>query len=280
MPCHVSDELRGWRWREPPLLNPYRVRVNASDLSFDCGSGRFSFLRHVLRVRESAGSDLLFGVFVHRVVVAATTAAKSILYGRRPSSGRMFFDEMMALGRVLVKEDGFSRFPDVFDSLWSRAAHAYSSALDKVLSVSRYLSWDGVVYRVVPWICEFPLDGRPLGLHRAVRVDALIPPSVIVEFKTRRPSRLFEVALAGYALCFEAQFRVPVDHAVLVYLSFDRDGVCRVYENFVAVDDALRMEFVERRDLLLRVAAERFDPGLPPECDRYCPYLKYCRASE
>ncbi|MEM2941716.1 MAG: CRISPR-associated protein Cas4 [Thermoproteota archaeon] len=54
----------------------------------------------------------------------------------------------------------------------------------------------------------------------------------------------------------------------------------RVYECFVPVDDALRMEFVEKRDLMCRVVSEGVDPGLPGECDKYCPYLKVCRKSD
>lgn len=277
LPAGVSEELRGWRWREAPLLTPYRARVNASDLSFRCDSGRLAYLRHVARVREKGGEELLFGAVVHRVVVEASTAAKRVLYGERPVSGGDFFDKMLKVGEEVGRGEVFTGFGDVFDALWRRAALTYSSALDRVLSLSRHLSWDGVVHRVVPWVCEFPLDGRPLGLQRSVRVDALIPPNVLVEFKTRRPSRVHEVALAGYALCFESQFRVPVNHAVLLYLSFEQGGGLRVYENFVPIDDALRMEFVERRDLMCRVVEERFDPGLPAECDPYCPYLRFCR---
>ncbi|MDW7978142.1 MAG: CRISPR-associated protein Cas4, partial [Candidatus Caldarchaeum sp.] len=147
-----------------------------------------------------------------------------ILYHEKPVNGGLFYEKMKRMGEELRKGEGFSRFPEVFDCLWDSAALAYSSALDRVLSISRYLSWDGVVYRVVPWTCEFPVDGRPFGLDGAIRVDALIPPSVIVEFKTRRPSRVYEVVLAGYVLCFEAMFRVPVNHALLLYLSFEESG--------------------------------------------------------
>ncbi len=279
-PSAVSEELRGWRWREPPLLSPYRVRVNASDLSFGCDSGRLAYLRHVARAGEKPGEELFLGLAVHNVIVEASTVAKGVLYHRRPDSGRIFYELMMEMGEVVRGRRVFRGFEKVFDSLWSSACLTYSSCLDRVLSLSRHLGWDGVVYRVVPWVCEFPVDGRPLGLNRAIRVDALIPPSILVEFKTRRPSRLHEVALAGYALSFEAQFRVPVNHALLLYLDVKRDGSYKVFENFVHVDDELRLEFVERRDLYCRVVAEKVDPGLPTECDRYCPYLKICHGEK
>lgn len=275
-PAEVSEELRGWRWREPPLLAAHRARLNVSDLSYSCGTGRIAYLRHVRRAREGPGQELVFGSFVHRCIAVATSSAKEVLYRLKPRSGREFHEEMTRLGQELKRSGRFPGFLEVFDALWSRAALTYSAALDRTLSTSRYLSWDGIVHRVVPWICEFPVDGRALGFNRAVRIDALVPPNLIVEFKTRKPSRDLEVALAGYALCFEAQFRVAVNHAVILHLEFSGGDVV-AYEHFVPVDDALRLELVERRDHLQRVVAEGFDPGLPDRCDPYCPYLPVCR---
>jgi CRISPR-associated protein Csa1 len=274
-PVEVSEELRGWRWKEPPLLVSYRARINVSDLTIACGTGRLAYLRHHRGIRERPGHELMFGSFVHRCITTATSSAKEVLFRNRPRTGKEFHEELIKIGDQLIKSGEFSAYPEVFETIWQRAALTYSAALDKVLSSSRYLSWDGIVYRVVPWICEFPVDGRNLGFNRAVRIDALIPPNLIVEFKTRKPSREFEVALAGYALCFESQFRVAVNHAVILYLEFSGRDV-KVYEHFVAIDDELRLELVERRDMLLRVVSEGFDPGLPERCDPSCPYLRIC----
>jgi len=274
-PVEVSDELRGWRWREPPLLAPYKAKVNAADLSFGCDTGRLAYLRYVTKQKEKPDEKLLFGAAVHKSIVLATTTAKGILYRLKPRDGKMFYEEMKRAGEEMEKNSVSSNYVNVFRSLWNLATFTYSSALDRVLSISHHLSWDGVIYRVVPWICEFPIDGRLLGLNRAIRIDALITPNLIVEFKTRKPSRSYEIALAGYALCFESQFRTPVNHAVILYLSFD-GKTFKVFEHFVTIDDALRLEFVERRDLYMKIASEGFDPGLPQHCDPYCPYLKVC----
>ena len=89
------------------------------------------------------------------------------------------------------------------------------------------------------------------------------------------------MALAGYALCFESQYKIPVNHAVILYLVFDESGASfKVYENILRVDDGLRLEFVERRDLLAQVASSGVDPGLPDVCDAYCPYLGVCRGGD
>lgn len=278
MPCEVSDELRGWMWREPPLLYGHSVLVNASDIGFDCGTGRLAFLRHVLRMREEVSKELSFGSFVHWVIGLTTYRVKTLLYQHQPKSGSQLYEEMEKSLPQYMPQGLQPFYQNVFKILWRKGALTYSSSLDKALDLSKYLGWDGLVNRVVPWICEFPLDGRLIGLSRAIRVDALIPPSLIIEFKTRPPRRSFEIALAGYSLAFESMYRVPVNHAVLLYLEFNGGGESvKVYERIVKIDDGLRMEFVERRDLYAGRAAASVDPGLPPSCDTYCPYLGVCR---
>jgi len=282
MPCEVSEELRGWRWPEPPLLPVYNVKINASDLSFYCKTGRIAFLRHHLRVSEKVGEYLKFGAFVHRVIATASARAKALLYSKPPPNGADFFNMMMSDMQYVVELDRLPKdYARVFNMLWKRAALTYSSAYDKVLELSKYLSLDGLVSRVVPWICEFPIDGRLLGLSRAIRVDALIPPALIIEFKTRKPRRDFEITLAGYVLCFESQYKIPVNHAVILYIEFDSSrDTFRVYENILRIDDTVRMEFIEKRDLFAQVAFSGVDPGLPDVCDAYCPYLGVCRSGD
>jgi len=282
MPCEVSEELRGWHWREPPLLPAYNVKINASDLSFGCKTGRLAFLRHYLRAREANVEGLKFGKLVHRVIVDATAVAKAILYYSKPTSGVDFYDKFIEYLPRIVNVNGLTNdYINAINAIWRRAALAYSSALDKVVTLSRYLSLDGIVSMVVPWICEFPIDGRLLGLSRAIRLDALIPPALIVEFKTRKPCRDFEITLAGYVLCFECQFKIPVNHAVLLYIEFSSDKKSfQVYENILRVDDALRMEFVEKRDLYASRASSGIDPGIPENCDLHCPYLGVCRGGD
>jgi CRISPR-associated protein Csa1 len=87
-PVEVSEELRGWRWKEPPLLVPYRARINVSDLTFACGTGRLAYLRHHRRIGERPGRELMFGSFVHRCITTATSSAKEVLFRGRPRTGK------------------------------------------------------------------------------------------------------------------------------------------------------------------------------------------------
>lgn len=279
MPCEVSEELRGWNWHSPPLLSAYTAQINVSDLGFSCQTGRLAFLRYRMNVRERADERLHFGAFIHKVISMATSTAKSILYNYTPQSGGELYEKMVKrMEEILAMQSLPASHIKAFKALWSRAALTYSSSLDRALELSKYLGVDGLVSRVVPWICEFPLDGRLLGLNRAVRIDALVPPALIIEFKTRRPGRSVEVALAAYALIFECVYRIPVNHAVILFIEFGADaGSFKTYEKVLRIDDSLRLEFVEKRDLYASRASLDVDPGLPADCDPYCPYLSVCR---
>lgn len=280
MPCEISEELRGWNWSKPPLLPVYGVKINVSDLSFACRSGRMSYLKYSLGIKDTNNERLKFGAFVHKVISTATSTAKSILYNSTPMSGSEFYERMIKeMKQAIDSEDLPKNYLNALRTLWNRAALTYSSSLDKVLELSKYLSTDGLVNRVVPWVCEFPIDGRLLGLNRVARIDALIPPTLIIEFKTRKPNRNTEISLAAYALAFESQYIVPINHAILLHIDFDPNGLFfKTYETILKVDDSLRLEFIEYRDLYASKAAMDIDPGLPEFCDTYCPYLEVCRS--
>lgn len=278
-PCEVSEELRGWNWKSPPLLPTSSLKISASDLGFGCPTGRIAYLRYRLKQRESPNEALRFGSFLHHVISAATYKAKAILYTSIPKSGAEFYSRMMSELSHMRTNRLPEEYVQVLRNIWERAALTYSASLDYVIEQSRYLAPDSIVSRVVPWICEFPVDGRPIGLNRNIRIDALVPPSLLIEFKTRRPSRDIEVAMAGYALAFECQYMVPVNHVVILYIEFSKDKRSfKVYENILKVGDSLRLEFIEKRDLYFMRGEDGTDPGLPSRCDPSCPYLRVCRS--
>jgi hypothetical protein len=59
-------------------------------------------------------------------------------------------------------------------------------------------------------------------------------------------------------------------NAVFLYLEFSGRDV-KTYEHYVVVDDGLRLELAERRNMLLMVVSEGLDPRLPERCDPSCP---------
>jgi len=287
MPCEISDELRGWNWSEPPVLPPYGVKLSISDISGGfCTTGRIAYLRYVLRVPERPPIRLTIGAYIHDIYHEASRTAKALIYERRSSiTSSKFRDEFILGGRqvreFLAKKYEVIREPvrnSIFDSLWNYAANTYASALDRFKSRSPYMSIDGLATMTVPMTVEYPVDGSLVGLSRTLRIDAVLPPAILVELKTRAVKHDHEVALAGYALAYESQYETPINYAVIVNLRFNRGWRdFKIYERIVLISDALRSEFLEKRDMAMRIVEEGVDPGMPDKCDRYCPYIGVCK---
>ena len=287
MPCETSEELRGWNWSEPPILPPYSVKLYMSDVAGGfCSTNRIAYLRHVAKAQEKPSVRLTVGAFIHTIYHEASRAAKAIIYERGNTlSGAGFREEFSRLGDIALarlseryRELKPELRASIFHSLWNYAANTYASALDRFKSRSPYMSVDGLATMVVPMTVEYPVDGSLIGLSRTLRIDAVLLPTILVELKTRAVRHEHEVALAGYALAFESQYEVPVDYALIVNLRFDRSWRdFKIYEHIVRISDALRDEFLERRDKVMRIVEEGIDPGLPRRCDPNCPYIGVCR---
>lgn len=285
-PCSVSDELRGWHWDEYPLAPAYSVRINASDLAGGfCPTNRHIYVRYILKSEERPNFRLELGSFIHRVYHMVSCTVKSILYEGAPSGDgfkevfKNVSEEAFAKaysGFQTLKSDFAKR---VFEALWNYASNVYAASLDRLRTVSPYMSLDGLVSLVIPMTVEFPVDGTLIGLNRAIRVDAILHPHTVVELKTRGFRPEYEVGLASYALAIESQYEIPVNYAVLSEVKFDRgfQGL-KVYERHVLISDELRGRFIERRDSAMRMIEEELDPGMPDVCSEDCPFLGVCNS--
>ncbi len=69
MRADVGEELRGWRWGEPPVAPPpLGVRLSVSEIVGGyCESRRDLYLRRVLRVRAEPNGSMKFGAYIHEV---------------------------------------------------------------------------------------------------------------------------------------------------------------------------------------------------------------------
>jgi len=67
MRVEVGEELRGWRWGEPPVAPPpLGVRLSVSDVVGGfCESRRDVYLRRVLRMRVEPNGAVKFGDYIH-----------------------------------------------------------------------------------------------------------------------------------------------------------------------------------------------------------------------
>jgi CRISPR-associated protein Csa1 len=290
IPVEVSEELRGWNWSKYPIIPPSRTQIAVSDIfNGFCDSLRFIYIKRVLREEQAQVKKLEEGTLIHKAFGEAIATAKSLILelGEGYKEFRKRFmdrlsnrvDTLINTLRLINEEKG--RYKGILEELFDEAANIYAAAYSKAVTSSYYLSPDGLISLVVPIISEFPIDGSLIGFSRNIRADALLPPNVLIEIKTRKPKHQHELQLAAYALAFESIYRVPVNHSIIIYLDIDsRRGIIKRSEKIITISDQLRSEVIEKRDLAYKIVDEGYDPGLPDKCDIYCPYLKVCKVDE
>lgn len=286
----VSEELRGWSYSEGLVTTPGGPLLGVSDITGGfCDKGRDVYLRYVKKVKQRDNYLLQRGRLVHEVWMRTIVEVKRSIYNLGfEATGDTLAGEASRLKDKLKAEfrEKYPLIPEdeatwLIGRIVNEGYSTYSSALERQQSRSRFLEIDGLISATIPLITEFPINGERIGLSMALRADALIPPSLILELKTRPPRREFELTLAGYAMAFESQYETPVDRGLLIYVEVDTQGK-RLYvrPKLLPLGDNLRSEFIERRDKLLEMILYEEDPGMSSKCPQECPYLYYCRGGE
>ncbi|MGC8987796.1 type I-A CRISPR-associated protein Cas4/Csa1 [Infirmifilum sp.] len=289
-PVEVSEELRGWSYGQGVVAPPGGPLLGVSDITGGfCDRGRDVYLRYVKRVQPRDNYLLQRGRLIHETWTRTIVEVKRSIYNHGlDASSQELANTASTLKEKLRAEFNakHSLVPEeertwLVDRIINEGFSTYASSLERQLSRSRFLEIDGLVAATVPLLTEYPINGEKIGLSRALRVDALIPPGLILELKTRHPRREFELALVGYALAFESEYETPIDRGLLMYVEVDPPKR-RLYvrPRIIALGDALRSEFVERRDKLLELILYDEDPGVSSNCPSECPYIHYCRGGE
>jgi len=283
----IDEELRGWSWGESVVASSMQWPLGVSDITSNfCSRGRDVYLRYVLKVKQDDNEVLQVGRLVHEVFSRAVADVKRIIYSSGSSIDGKELYEIMRGRLVEVRGEIIKKYsllrPEestwLFERLWDEAARTYSTALDKAISRSPYMALESLVVATVPIMTEFPIDGSLIGLSRALRIDAFLPPSLLLELKTRKPDPVYELSLAGYALAFEAHYEIPVNYGILVYVNVDFSSKkIFVRPTLVSVGSKARSEFIELRDRRKEILTYGEDPGMPDYCPRECPFIRYCR---
>jgi len=278
MPVDVSEELRGWNWNTPPLIPAYPIKMTVSDLTNEfCETGRFIYLKYVKKIPETPQPKLIRGKFIHDTITEASKTAKLLIYLGHIENFREKFIENGETVYNNMNTTNIENAKEIFKMIWNHAADTFSSSLTRAKSRSPYLSIDSIAALTVPGINEYPIDGTLIGLTKTIRIDNLLPPSIIVEYKTREYQPIYEIALAAYALAYESQYETPINHAILINIKIDEKRKdMKYYEKLVSISDSLRQQFIDLRDHLAKIVNDQIDPGKPKNCPTDCPYFKIC----
>ena len=290
----VSEELRGWGWRQPPILFPYEnIRLAISETyGTACPSGRDIYLRHILRMKTRPTRQQAEGYLIHFILNKFTTTLKQFITGEPASPDNLY--RMLIAERPLIHhewqaylssqgvelDDAEKVFELYFREVWVPMALEACSEYAKAVMANPYATQETVLAKIMPVFSEFEVDGTPLGFSDICRIDYFTPFGLIVEVKTTFPNEMHGLAAAAYAMAVEANFEIPVDYALLQYLWLMRNGRLRVAQRLVPLTDALRMRAIEVRDLKARIIAEGVDPAPEEVCGSECPFSRVVKGVE
>jgi CRISPR-associated protein Csa1 len=301
----VAEELRGWRWAEPPLRPPYERRLTLWEVASKyCPTGRDVYLRHIQAERGAPNVPMVAGSVYHEVLVRAVTQAKRLLYLYGVEGYQRAVDELQAI----AVEDGLERWrapveaaesaarlmpgtgdetPSLWEevlagarSLWSFETTRIAARVQELAARHPHLSEDALVWAAVPVVVQQRLDGTLLGLSRHLSADAFTAAEpMIVDVKFGERCDFDRLSVAGYALVMESLHEFPVNIGCVVYAR-RKGGRWLIEKDFHLIDDELRQWFLEERDEKMRLVEGEIDPGLPPDCPLDCPYFRPCHPGQ
>lgn len=273
----VAEELRGWRWRQPPLSPIFDTRLGVYEVAGQyCSTGRDLYLRRVLRVKALPNPAMAEGGYLHGIICRIILAAKRALYAAEGNS----LDAVETLREPdLPPIDAGAEVEGLRQKASLLWVHEYRQIMARVqdaLARQPHVGVDSLVAQALPVIVEQRLDGSFLGLSSHLSVDAFVwSQPMVMDVKFGRKERFHRLNTTGYAMVMESIHEYPVDLGCLVYASF-RQGRVLIEREFHVIDDELRQWFIESRDERARMVEEEIDPGLASECDPTCPYYRAC----
>jgi CRISPR-associated protein Csa1 len=292
---HVDDSLRGWSWDTAPMEAPYdNIKLGIFEVAnMYCESGRDVFIRRIDGIKGVPSKDMVKGLVYHYAVSDEISLAKIYMFREGTKGSADIYEYLKSMmeerlvSNLLIhgeyfKEAGFAE-RDVDElkinlrKLWLYAASEIDASMKHVLSKQPRIGIDALVHTAIPVIVEQKLDGNVLGLSSNLSVDAFSFDSVILDLKTGEEKEFHKLSTSGYALVYESIFEYPINVGCIVYVNFYPNVPVPVVRRVPhLIDEPLRREFLEKRDMKMKMVYDKRDPGLPHKCYRNCQYLSYC----
>jgi len=236
-----------------------------------CSTRRDVWLRRVLKIRAGPPPRLLsIGSAVHRVFhVSNTLFLEAAVRYRDPGE---VYDYMIQYGKEALELENLD--PKTADWIWRLfkiLTHAF------IGSMALRMIWHpgSRGYEGFLWLTEHYIDGSMLGLSQNLRVDAY-GEGIVVEIKYGKPMEFHKIGLAGYALVLEANYEVPVNYGLLIYVNNGARGNPGISIQSLYLSTSLRKFFIDQRDEVIDLILSEVEPPKPPKCPEGCPYYSIC----
>lgn len=279
----IDESLRGWSYNSSPVRPPYDIPLPVSVIANRyCRCGRDVYLSYVLRQAGKPPTEARTGHLYHEIISSIVEEAKRFIYNYGTAPPIELYQYLDTMGETTIQGLADKLKLPTEDSLhvrnarklWMYMSLEISHSLNTVLSRGVGVSLDTLVSATIPFVVNYLVNGRPVGLSERLQADALGAMSLVLDLKTGPPMDFHKLTTTGYALALESSLSQPVNVGCIVYLSFrDESPTPIVIRRIHAIDESLRMEFLEERDRKQRIVAEGIDPAKPSICDPNCMYL-------
>lgn len=260
----VDEDLRGWSWEKPPVKPRAYLNLGVYEVAGKyCPTRRDIWIRRKLGIKPENTKPLVKGKLLHE---AMNLAVKMII-------------------KNMVNNDKLWRIYDEIRDSWKKLAtgneeldrfieEVYKSATLMILGELEYESLITGSNPQPPVYTEYKVDGTPIGLAPNISVDALSN-GIIVEYKYGEPRDFHVLSIAGYALALEAEYEVPFDYGLLVYVYENNNGLRIMYKP-VYVSNMLRRWFIDERNTIIDMLIDNNEPPTAGNCRKTCPFYKVC----
>lgn len=291
----VDESLRGWNWDKAPVEPPYdTIKLGVYEVAGQyCESGRDVFVRRIDGIKGTPSKDMVRGLVYHHAIADEISIAKTYMYKQGILGAADLYEHLVAITEEkfttymlahgeLLKEAAFleGEIEEVkmnLCKLWTYEALQMSSSVKTILSKQPRIGIDALVNTAIPVIVEQKIDGNALGLSTHLSVDAFSFDSIILDLKTGEEKEFHKLSTTGYALVYESIFEYPINVGCIVYVNFYNNSPVPIIKRVPhLIDEPLRREFLEARDVKMKMIYDKRDPGLPRKCYSKCQFLKYC----
>jgi CRISPR-associated protein Csa1 len=280
----VAEELRGWRWPEPPVQPVYDAPLGVYEVAGKyCPTGRDVYLRRVMRVVAPPNRGMVEGRLLHQLAAELLVEAKSLIY-QHGSNCLAALDGLRFHPHPPIDtpapESQHAELRAKFDAVRAFQVRCIVDRVQDVLARHPHVGADALAALALPVHLEVRLNGTYLGLSPHLSADAvLFADHVVADLKFGPREPFHRLTTAGYALTLESLYEVPIDVGCIVYVGF-RNGRVTIDRDYHLIGDELRQWFLQEREEKARLVAEEIDPGVPRECSRSCPYLRVCHPEQ
>ncbi|NPA85916.1 MAG: type I-A CRISPR-associated protein Cas4/Csa1 [bacterium] len=284
----IDEQFRGWNWDKPDLSPPFsNIYISAWELASPCPVYRDVVLRRVYGVKLPTTQQQVLGFFVHKLLQKIFGTAKRELYNGADNLYSRLRQQVNSIISASIQElktfiEQAKLNQEQLHSL-GRNILLYEIArinakVEEIKVNYPTATLETLVFRAVPVNTEIVVDGSLLGFSRLLRVDALGSyGNIVFEVKLGRPTKRHRLQVAAYALCIEANYFVPINVGVIVYVNINGEKFTAEKDIF-AVDENLRAEVVSVRDELLKLLHDRELPPPPSRCPSNCLLREQCAA--